>query len=239
MATSIIVYQRRKRLISASMRKIFVIIALSLAGCSAHWPHSYSSIRPEIHFRGFGSAVVLVNDQRPAVLRGTMPPQRVGTIKSVADEPRPIVTSSGLPFAEEVAAALCAALDRQGFECSKSIGGRADLTSEIAYLREKYAPARILVLTVNQWNSEVLMTAAIDYNLLLTVFNGAGETMASVKAQGEEKLHSALSLNPARFASQAVPAALQEILKSMLSNQQVEKSMNMVRGIDVLGAGYR
>ena len=216
-----------------------IFLVAGLWGCSPQWPHRYDTLAPTVPFRGFGKAVVVTRDARSTVTSGQIPPQAVGSVRSVAGAQWQIVTGSGNAFAQDISTAVCNTLTDRGFECLPLVSGRASEKDEIEYLQQTYSPVRILSVVIDEWNNEVLFSTVLRYDLSLKVFNPDGERMVSISTAGEDHLSGFSSLNPARYASAAAPRVLEKLLQSLLSHPQAVAALNMVRTIDALGARYR
>lgn len=216
---------------------VLIFIACFCSACSPNWPHRYDTMAPYISFRGFGKVVVLTRDNRPDVVSGQIKPQQVGEVESMFGSKVTIETGTGHSLAQDMSVAICNSLVGKGFECVPLVSGQAPLAEELNYVKETQRPARVVFLTINEWDNRVYFSDTIKYDLALKVFNPTGDLVASVSSIGSDKV-AGWSFNPAKQASTSAPQAMSSVLQSLLGHEQVFRAMNMVRDIDVLGSRY-
>lgn len=226
-----------------SMKSFLAVVLLSITcfivACNPSWPHRYDTLRPKVMFHGFGTAVVLVRDNRSGVLDGLLTPQEVGVVESINGNSHAIQTATGHALAQDVGVSICNSLNLKGFDCVPLVSGRAPIEDELDYVRRNYNPVRIVFMTIEEWDVKVLLKAKLAYGFNLRIYNGRGELRTSLNTSGKEESGSVTAMNPAKEASVKIPEAMNGILSSLLSHPQVVTNMDMSQDIDAVTNRYK
>ena len=157
---------------------MFVLFAVFLTGCAAGNKYNYQSssmslpIKPVDH----KTLILSVEDFRPYVLNGDKEPNFVGLQRGGFGNPFDVTTSTGKPMTEDMSAAIVKGLMDIGYRVVnvKDKPGKVYLVSSAA----KEGAARIVVLKVYDWKSDIYMSMKLHCDLRLSVFDASGKLLA-------------------------------------------------------------
>jgi len=176
-------------------RLSLLLCVLFLAGCAVGNRYDYRSSRISLPVKASGQLTLAlqVRDARPYVVSGQKNASFVGLQRGGFGNPFDVTTGTGEPLADEMAAALAAALAGAGYQVHQ-----LQEISEGAFFVEggKAGAKRFLLLTINEWKSDVFMGITLHCDLDLKVYdeNGnriAGNTMKFVEGIGGAQLGAA------------------------------------------------
>ncbi len=157
---------------------IFMCAVLLLSGCAVGNKYDYraSMISLPIKSDEHKEVVLSVEDARPYVLQGEKAPDFVGLQRGGFGNPFDVTTASNKPLKDDMAISISRALKDSGYQVV-SVDGTSDkgfLVSTAA----KNGATRIITLIVNEWKSDIFMSITLHCDIVLRVFDAAGEMLA-------------------------------------------------------------
>ena len=199
-----------------------ISVAAILAGCAFGQKHAINAADPMLQLKGDGDLAVATHDQRPYVISGDKPVTFVGLQRAGFGNPYDVNTASGSPLADELTDTLARALQRSGFAVrqvdTQPQHSKAELVSRLT------GDSRAVLLTITELKSDTYNNAAFIYDMDLEVLGTDGEVLAKSSVEGRDNLGGNF-FDPAGHAKEAVPAALEKKLESLLNDSDVAKAL--------------
>lgn len=168
---------------------------------------------------------VAVWDRRPYVLSGDKTPEWIGLQRGGYGNPFGVHTHSGKPLAEDFATAISNNYRLLGIQIQTiSIPPRsADREDVLGLLRQQ--PAKILLLTVNEWKSDTLVNVNFHFGLVAEVVDPrSGKTLATKELSGHEALDGSF-WNPVGASERVTIAKQKEKLEQLLNSAEISQAL--------------
>lgn len=200
----------------------FALAAL-LGACAFGNTVDYTARPPALDIQSVDAVTVGVHDQRSYVLSGDKTPQFVGLQRGGYGNPFGVHTTSGKPFADEMASAVVRALTAKGATATpvalSSSMKRADALQALA------APgnAKRLLITMIEWKSDIYANLAVDFNLRAEVFDAAGNPLGQNAISGKETL--GMFLNIYEVYNEVLPAFQKRKLEELLNQPAIVQAL--------------
>ena len=173
-----------------------------------------------LDYRGSGSVAVAVRDQRKDVLNGDRRETLIGHQRSLYGIPFPVATSSGRPFATDLADLIVRALKAKGISAT-AVPVSPFKAEDVAVDALKATGSdRLLLFNVVEWDQDTYSQTTLHYDIRLSVFDQQGERLAQTSLAGEDELKA--KLRPER---RNVAAATADILQSLISAKPVVQAL--------------
>lgn len=171
---------------------IAVVCLSLLTGCAAGNKYDYQQADISLPVKGEAKVSLGVIDNRSYVTNGEKPANFIGLQRGGFGNPFEVTTSSGNPLTEDMSDVLVRSLKNSGFQVNKLYFSSPD-TSLVASVIMKDGQQKNIILTVNEWKTDVMMNIALIYDLVLQVKNKEGKEIASasIRSNGKEKLSGA------------------------------------------------
>lgn len=169
------------------------VVCLSiLTGCAVGNKYDYQQADVSLPVKGTANVSLGVIDNRAYVLSGEKTANFIGLQRGGFGNPFEVTTSSGKPLTEDMSDVLERSLKNSGFQVNKLYFSSPD-TSLVASVIKKDGQEKNIVLTVTEWKTDVMMSIALIYDLVLQVKNKEGEEVASasMRSNGKEKVSGA------------------------------------------------
>ena len=149
-----------------------------LFGCAIGNQYDYRETPMTLPLRSEGNKplVLSVVDLRPYVLNGDKKPNFVGLQRGGFGNPFNVTTASGNPMTDDMSDALASGLTRSGYQVVRA-AGLAESKALAALAAEKGA-ARIALIKVNDWKSDIYMKNTLHCDMVLQVLDNHGAILA-------------------------------------------------------------
>ena len=156
-----------------------------------------------------------VDDQRPDIVSGDEPPHWVGEQRGGYGNPFNVTTTSGKPFAEEVAEAVRRDLVARGFEAVVVEETRDDAEATL----RSHGARRGVAVVMRKFNSNTYVNIDVEWDFEATVIGEGGEELATNREEGKRNLEGSF-LNPPKAAKQQVPPFFNEIAHRLVAGNK-------------------
>ena len=207
------------------MKRLVVVLAAAMsAGCAVGNKHGYSAVRPELGVQGNRSVAVAAQDARPYVVSGNKTPDFVGLQRGGFGNPFDVLTESGKPLVEDVAATIALSLERKGFKSTAVKVAPSGTRADVLPLAAQTKAERVALLMVREWKSDTYQNTALLYDVTLHVYDNAGNELATNRITGRDNLGGS-AWNPPEHAKGAVPIAFTKKLEELFASDAVAKSL--------------
>jgi hypothetical protein len=161
-----------------------------MTGCAVGNQYDYRRADIALPVAGGGTVGMGVLENREYVLSGEKKPDFVGLQRGGFGNPFDVTTASGDGFTSDLADALEKGLRDSGFAVKRlqiTSPGASAVQAEIG----KNGETRNIVLTVNEWKTDIYMDMNLHFDLFLEVVSRDGQILASNRISGEEKVSGA------------------------------------------------
>jgi hypothetical protein len=164
---------------------LLIIAAAMVAagGCAMGKKYDYQVANIEIPAVGTNELGVAVVDRRAYVNGGDKQSNFVGLQRGVFGQPFEVTTTSGNPMAIDMQAALARALEEQGYEVTELDISLAD-DSVVGQVIKQNAAKRNVVLLLNEWKTDAMMSFGLTYDIILQIFDQNHSLLAQASAEG-------------------------------------------------------
>jgi hypothetical protein len=163
-----------------------LLLALAIiGGCAVGNKYDYGSVTVALPVKGNGALAVGVVENRPYVLNGQKHSDFIGIQRGGFGNPFEVTTSTGNPLADDMAKSLAVALTNSGFTVS-TLGIQSPDEAVIATTIARDGRPRNIILTVNEWKTDVMMRIRVLYDLELKVADNTGRVLAINSLKGDE-----------------------------------------------------
>lgn len=203
---------------------LFVLLVL-LAGCAAGNRYAYDHIAADTNLRGSGTVAVGTHDQRPYVLDGDKEPQFVGLQRGGYGNTFDVRTGGGKPLADDMTSSIVRTLGQSGFNTSPVLISHTASAQDARSQLLAAGARRSVLLTVQDWKSDVMMRIGLDYDLTLVVFGKDGDVLAETRVRGKKEVLGAAPLLPSD-ASPIVASAFKSKLEHLFADPAISRALN-------------
>ncbi|WP_417224672.1 hypothetical protein [Amphritea sp.] len=169
------------------------IICLSiLTGCAVGNKYDYQQADMSLPIKGTAKVGLGVIDNRSYVINGDKTANFIGLQRGGFGNPFEVTTLSGKPLTNDMSDALTRSLEKSGFQVNKLYFSSPD-TSMVASVIKNNGQQKNIILTVSEWKTDVMMSIALIYDLVLQVKDSEGREIASASSRsaGKEKISGA------------------------------------------------
>ena len=164
-----------------------LFVSLILHGCAIGNKYDYQSTSIALPVKGTGDVGLSVIDNREYVLSGEKKPNFIGLQRGGFNNPFDVTTASGESLTYEISSALHNALISAGFNASRFDISTSDSTVVATALAQN-GYKRNIVLTVNEWKTDVYMNITLHFDLLLQIMSPEGSVLATNSLEGKERI---------------------------------------------------
>lgn len=206
---------------------IFGLCSLLLASCAFGLPggqHSYHDTIADIKTSGNITVAIATHDQRQYVLSGQSAPNYVGMQRGQYGFPFNVMTVSGKTLAEDMTASICNSLSTRGFKTVAVTVAHSDSKNRVVEKMREQKSNRLLLLSLNKWQSDSFLNTVLSYDLRLDVFDAEGNKLAEEGLKGDDELGGDFG-DPSGYAREAVPKRFKEKIEALFNNENVLKSL--------------
>ncbi|MDR3418785.1 MAG: hypothetical protein P4L83_21635 [Nevskia sp.] len=199
--------------------------ALALSACAIGNRYDYSDASGTLNYKSQGQHVtVAVWDQRRYVVSGNKDPDFVGLQRANVGLPFDVGTASHRPLAWDMDDALVRSLAAADFGATPVMLTPRDsqATAMAALLRGK--PQRVLLLRMDDWESDTYKNPMVTYDLTLNVYDASGRRLTSKNLKGNEALQGSL-INPGARAREEVPDTFRRKIELLLNAPEVAAAL--------------
>lgn len=195
------------------------MIVLFLTGCAVGQHIDYTRATPAFANTSKGDIAVGAQDRRQYIISGQKNQQFVGLMRGGFGNPFDVNTASGSPFAKDVTQVLSRAMQRDGVKVEAlNLAPSANREEVIGAIRSAKVDSAI-VLTINEWKTDAMMSASVYYDLVLEEFDHDGGLLRHSQSHGTDELGSlAFSFDPASFVAKAATGILTKRIEEMYSS---------------------
>lgn len=171
---------------------LVILLFSIITGCAVGNKYDYQQVDISLPIKGTEEVGLGVIDNRHYVNSGNKPANFVGLQRGGFGNPFDVKTSSGQSLTEDMTETLARSLEKSGFEVNKLQISKSD-ASFVTSVIKKDGQKRNIILTVNEWKTDVMMSIAVIYDLLLQVKDHEGKEIASAstKSNGKETISGA------------------------------------------------
>jgi hypothetical protein len=174
------------------MKKFALICMLFVVtGCAVGNKYDYHSrmihlpVKSEMHKK----VILDVEDLRPYVQSGKKKPNFVGLQRGGFGNPFDVTTASGNPLAMDMKTSITRALNDSGYEV---LTIKEDLIKKpFANIALQNDASRIIILTINEWKSDVYMNIKLYCDIILRIYNDSGSILVENNMKFEEQISGA------------------------------------------------
>lgn len=204
----------------------FILLSIFLlTSCAVGNQHSYNDTIANIAASGNITVAATTHDQRQYTISGHSPPDYVGMQRGGFGNPFNVTTASGKPLAEDITTSICNSLSAKGFRAIAVNVAHSDNRNEvIAKLRESQSK-RLLLLTLNEWQSDTYTNTGLSYDVKLEVLDSNGHKLSEKIIKGDDNLGGS-AWNPPAHAREAIPKAFKEKLEALLNSEEILKTLH-------------
>lgn len=167
-----------------------VVLVLAVTGCAVGNKYDYRRADISLPVVGSGNVGMGVIENREYVTSGDKKPDFVGLQRGGFGNPFDVTTTSGEPFTSDLADALEKGLRDSGFTVQRLQVTSPGASAVLAAI-EKDGESRNIVLTVNEWKTDIYMDMTLHFDLFMEVVSANGQIVASNRISGEEKVSGA------------------------------------------------
>ena len=166
------------------------LIFVAITGCAVGNRYDYRRADIALPLNGDDAVGMGVLEYRPYVSNGDKDPNFVGLQRGGFGNPFDVTTTSEKALTSDVAEALERGLRNSGFTVTRLQATSPGLPSVLAEISER-GESRNIVLTVNDWKTDIYVDMNLHFDLLLQVVSRDGEVIASNRINGKEKVSGA------------------------------------------------
>jgi hypothetical protein len=203
---------------------ISLLSILILTSCAVGNQHSYHDTIANIAVSGNITVAATTHDQREYIVSGQSPLNYVGMQRGGFGNPFNVTTASGKPLAEDITTSICHSLSVKGFRAiAVNVAPSDNRNDVIAKLRTSESQ-RLLLLTLNELQSDTYSNVGFSYNMKLEVFDPNGNKLAEKSIKGDDSLGGS-AWNPPERARGVIPKAFKEKLEALLNSGEILKTL--------------
>lgn len=199
---------------------LIMIAAVSISGCAVGNKHVYNDVAVETSAKTGKSVSVASLDQREYVVSGQSKPEFVGMQRGGFGNPFDVLTASGRSLSSEFTTAIKNALERNGAKVFSLETKPSNVTNPAMAELVATTGDRLLLLSIKEWVGDSQINTEVRYNLLLTVADSSGKSLATKSHTGIRNLGGS-QFNPPAHAKEVMPKAFREAIETLLNSQEV------------------
>ena len=208
-------------------------ICLVVGGCAAGKNYDYTLANIELPFVGADALGVAVVDRRPYVLSGDKQPEFVGAERGPWGVPFDVTTASGKSMAADMQAVLARALESNGYKVTELFFSSPD-NAVVAEAVTKNGAERNVVLTLNEWKTDVYVNLGLTYNVVLRVVDENSQVLAQTDAEatgekigvGELDPKAGLFVDIAKQRSRDVAKVFELKVSRLFNSPEIKEALN-------------
>lgn len=176
-------------------------LAALLGGCAVGQKYKYDDASlPLAKVASSGTVGVGVQDARPYVVSGKKAETFVGLQRGGFGNPFDVNTASDKPLAADLRDVLAKAMKNKGLQVTPVDIKPTDSAGNAQQILVSTNARKLVLVTLKEWKSDVMMKASLTYDITLDVLNEKGEKLASKQTNGEEVIPGpAYATAPANF----------------------------------------
>lgn len=163
----------------------FALLVSFTTGCAIGNRYDYQQIDISLPVKGSGVVGLGVVENRGYVVSGNKGPDFIGLQRGGFGNPFDVTTDSGKPLVDDMSTSLTNALTRSGFTVERLTVTSQD-ASAVATAVNAGGYDRNIILTVNEWKTDVMMRIKLVFDLELQIMDKQGKLIASNSLKGEE-----------------------------------------------------
>jgi len=204
---------------------ILLVTAALCTGCAIGNVHQYREARFTTDDGGGKSVALAVRDLRASVVSGKVKESAVGVSRGGFGNPFAVTTASEKPLADDMAASVAASLDASGYKTAVVAATPGEEEAKVLERLKSAGGVKLLLLDILGWGSDTFMNTALEYDLLLRIFDPAGTKLAEKAVRGRDDLGGS-AMNPPGHAKKAVPVAYQQKLEELFTDPAVRAALH-------------
>lgn len=163
-----------------------IVSAFVLGGCAAGNKVDYRGTSSFTAPAAKGVMALGAQDERPYVVNGGKQANYVGMTRSLYGIPFNTATTSGEPLADEIGSLVASTLRKNGStvtEVKLPVGASSE--GRIALFKPANA-IRSYLIEIREWLTDTYMSAALTYDISLSVIDNSGAVLATKNARGDD-----------------------------------------------------
>jgi hypothetical protein len=211
----------------------FVLCILLLTSCAAGHKIKYDGIVASLSASGTMTVAVATHDQRQYILSRESDPDYVGLNRAggslVPFKPQLVTTESGKPLADDMTASICNSLESKGFKAIPVIVKPAENQNTILSKMKEIKGERLLLLTLDEWQSDTYMDTGLFYNMKLEVFDMNSNKLTEKVLKGEDNIPRSESMFSPGLSIEGMKKVIPEVFKNkmevLLNDKDVVESL--------------
>lgn len=203
---------------------LLILCCVLLASCAIGNQQSYHDAIADINASGNITVAVGTHDQRQYVLSGQSSPNYVGMQRGGYGNPFNVTTLSGKTLAEDMTASICNSLSARGFKTVAVTVTHSDTRDRVLEKMRAQKSERLLLLSLNEWQSDTYQNTGLAYDIKLDVFDAEGKKLAETALKGNDNLGGSF-WNPPAYAKEAVPKAFKEKIEALLNDKNILETL--------------
>ena len=208
-----------------SVAMLLGLMMVGSLGCTTNMQYDYRAKALTLPSVAVTRTVaVAAQDQRPAVLKGEEKPDYVGSQRGGYGNPWKIKTEGEVPLAGVFADLIAQGLQKQGAKATTVRIAPGIAQKDALEALKATNSERLVLLTIEEWDSDTYQNTDLDYNLLLEVFDAQGKVLASSRVKAKDNIENGL-WNPAGNAEEKAPAALCERVERLFADANVQAAL--------------
>ena len=170
--------------------------AFILGGCAVGQKYQYSDASISLtRVTSSGPVGVGVHDVRSYVTSGAKAESFVGLMRGGFGNPFDVTTDSGKPMATDMRDAIVKAMQSKGLTVTPVAISPRDNAGNVKSTLMSTNARRLVLVTINEWKSDTMMSTALIFDVTLAVLDGKGDQLAVNRMNGKDNLGS-LGLTP-------------------------------------------
>jgi hypothetical protein len=205
-------------------KPFFLLIIFILSSCAVGNQHNYHDTIANITTTGSITVATATHDQRQHILSGQSPPNYVGMQRGGWGNPFNVTTASGKPLADDITTSICNSLSSKGFKAVAVSVSHSDSRDKIMEKMKEAESERLLLFTLNEWQSDTYTNTGLSYDVKIEVFNSNGKRLAEKSIKGDDNLGGSF-MNPPAHAKEVIPKAFREKIEVLLNSEDILKTL--------------
>ncbi len=203
----------------------FILLSIFLlTSCAVGNQHSYHDTIVNIAASGNITVAATTHDQRQHIVSGQSPPDYVGMQRGGFGNPFNVTTASGKPLAEDITTSICNSLSAKGYKAVAVSVIHTDSRNKIIEKMKQTKSKRLLLVTLNEWQSDTYTNTGLSYDIKLEVLDSSGHKLTEKIIKGDDNLGGS-AWNPPAHAREAIPKAFKEKLEALLNSEEILKTL--------------
>jgi len=210
-----------------SKQIIFIpLVVLLFTSCALGHRHNYHDTIANIAASGNITVALATHDQRQYILSGQSAPEYVGMRRGGFGNPFNITTVSGKPLAEDITTSICNSLSAKGYKAVAVSVVHSDTRDKVIEKMKQSESKRLLLVTLNEWQSDTSINTGLSYNVRLEVLDSNGHKLAEKIIKGDDNFRSSVwAWDPLAEGREAIHKAFKEKLEALLNSGEVLKTL--------------